>query len=166
MIEVKIDVIRQNNANSRVVILKEAAGQRFLPIWIGEPEANSISAQINGIRLPRPITHDLAVRILREVGATVRYVLVTEMRDETFYARILLVAKDGREISLDSRPSDAFAIAVRCDCPIYVAEDVMNAHAQEPTEDVAAVADEDLGAFKDFLGSLDLDDLDDEEKNK
>jgi bifunctional DNase/RNase len=106
------------------------------------------------------------VRILREVGATVRHIVVSEMRDETYYARILLTAKDGREISLDSRPSDALAVAVRCDCPIYVADEVMDAHAQEPGEDAASVADEDLGAFKDFLGSLDLDNLDDPDDKK
>lgn len=164
MIEVKIDAIRVNMTGSRVVILKEVQANRFLPIWIGEPEANAISVQLQGARLPRPITHDLIVRILREMGASVRHVLVSDMREDTYYARIQLMTKDGREISLDSRPSDALAVAVRCDCPVYVADEVMNAHAQVPEEDAATVSDENLGAFSDFLGTLDLDDLDDEEK--
>jgi bifunctional DNase/RNase len=164
MIEVKIDAIRVNMTGSRVVILKEAEANRFLPIWIGEPEANSISVQLQGAKLPRPITHDLMVRLLREMGATVQHVLVSDMREDTYYARIQLTTRDGREVALDSRPSDALAVAVRCDCPIYVADEVMEKHAQIPDEDAATVADEDLGAFTDFLGSLDLDNLDDEEK--
>jgi len=164
MIEVKIDAIRVNMTGSRVVILKAVAGNRFLPIWIGEPEANSISVQLQGVRLPRPITHDLIVRIIREMGASVRQVLVSEMRDDTYFARVLLVTREGQEVSLDSRPSDALAVAVRCECPIYVADEVMDKHGQVPEEDAATVADEDLGAFSDFLGSLDLDDLDDEGK--
>jgi len=129
-----------------------------------KPEANSISVQLQGVRLPRPITHDLIVRIIREMGASVRQVLVSEMRDDTYFARVLLVTREGREVSLDSRPSDALAVAVRCECPIYVADEVMDKHGQVPEEDAATVADEDLGAFSDFLGSLDLDDLDDEGK--
>ena len=83
MIEVKIDAIRVNMTGSRVVILKEAEANRVLPIWIGEPEANSISVQLQGAKLPRPITHDLMVRLLREMGATVQHVLVSDMREDT-----------------------------------------------------------------------------------
>ena len=160
MVEVKIDAIRVNMMGSRVVILKDAESNRYLPIWIGETEANSISIQLQGLQVARPITHDLIVNIVREMGGKVRHVLVNDMRDDTYYARIVLVSRDGKETSVDSRPSDAITIAVRCDCPIYVDDDLMGKYAQVPDEETSSVADEDLGAFKDFLGSLDLDDLD------
>lgn len=160
MVEVKIDAIRVNMMGSRVVILKDTESNRYLPIWIGETEANSISIQLQGLQVARPITHDLVVSIVREMGGQVRHVLINDMRDDTYFARLILVSRDGKETSVDSRPSDAIAIAVRCDCPIYVDDDLMGKYAQMPDEDASGVADEDLGAFKDFLGSLDLDDLD------
>jgi hypothetical protein len=88
-------------------------------------------------------------------------VLVNDLRDETFYARVVLRTRDGKDLSIDSRPSDAIAIAVRVDCPIYVDDDVMAQHAHKPEEESAEEQqEEDLGAFKDFLSTLDLDDLD------
>ncbi|MCX6018286.1 MAG: bifunctional nuclease family protein [Chloroflexi bacterium] len=164
MVEVKIDAIRMNMAGSRVVILKDIESSRYLPIWIGEPEANAISIQLQGVKVARPITHDLIMRIIGEMGASVRHVLINDMRGDTYYARVVLTNREGREVSIDSRPSDALAIAVRCDCSILVDDEVMEKHAKQPEEDMASIADDDLGAFKDFLGSLDLDDLDDEEK--
>jgi uncharacterized protein len=160
MVEVKIDAIRVNMMGSRVVILKDTESNRYLPIWIGETEANSISIQLQGLQVARPITHDLIVSIVREMGGQLRHVLINDMRDDTYYARLILVSRDGKETSVDSRPSDAIAVAVRCDCPIYVDDDLMGKYSQMPDEDASGVADEDLGAFKDFLGSLDLDDLD------
>jgi hypothetical protein len=160
MIEVKIEALRVNRMDSRVVILREVNGNRLLPIWIGETEANSITIQLSGTPVARPITHDLIVSMIREMGAQVRYVVINEMRDDTYYAQVVLKGRDGKEFSIDSRPSDAICIAVRCDCPIYVDDDVMQNYSQVPEEDQATVADEDLGAFKDFLGSLDLDDID------
>jgi bifunctional DNase/RNase len=162
MVEVKVDSVRVNLVGShRVVILKELNSERYLPIWIGQAEAESITLQLTNTKLPRPLTHDLIVDAIRALGATVRYVLVNDLRDETFYARVVLRTRDGKDLSIDSRPSDAIAIAVRVDCPIYVDDDVMAQHGHEPEEESAEEPqEEDLGAFKDFLSTLDLDDLD------
>jgi uncharacterized protein len=160
MIEVKIDAIRISMMNTRVVILKELNGQRALPIYIGEPEANSISIQLQGMQVVRPITHDLIVNMIREMGASIRYVVVHDMQETMYFARIVLANRDGKELRIDSRPSDAIAIAVRMDVPIYVEDEIMDKYGQAPDEETTPGADEELGAFKDFLGSLDLDDLD------
>jgi uncharacterized protein len=161
MIEVKIDAIRISMMNTRVVILKELNGQRALPIYIGEPEANSISIQLQGMQVVRPITHDLIVSMIREMGAQIRHVVVHDMQETMYFARIIIANRDGKELRIDSRPSDAIAIAVRMDVPIYVEDEIMDKYGQAPDEEMATPgADEDLGAFKDFLGSLDLDDLD------
>lgn len=161
MVEVKVDAIRVNLMGShRVIVLKDLDSERYLPIWIGQPEADAITIHLTDSRVARPLTHDLIVSIVRELGATVRHVVVNELRDDTFYARIVVRARDGKELSIDSRPSDAIAVAVRVGCSIFVDDEIMAQHGQEPEEEGAAVPDEDLGAFKDFLGSLDLDDLD------
>lgn len=161
MVEVKVDAIRVNLMGShRVVVLKDLDSNRYLPIWIGQPEADAITVHLTDSKVARPLTHDLIVSIIREMGATVRYVLVSELRDDTFFARVVVANREGREISIDSRPSDAIAVAVRVNCSIFVDDDIMAQHGQEPEEEGAAVADDDLGAFKDFLGTLDMDDLD------
>ncbi|MCL6512522.1 MAG: bifunctional nuclease family protein [Anaerolineae bacterium] len=162
MVEVKVDAIRVNLMGShRVVILKDLESERYLPIWIGQPEAEAITIHLTNTKVVRPLTHDLIVNAIRALGATVRYVLVNDLREETFYARLVLRTRDGKDLSIDSRPSDAIAIAVRVGCSIYVDDNVMAQHGQEPEEEsVQEEAEEDLGAFKDFLGTLDLDDLD------
>lgn len=161
MVEVKVDAIRVNLMGShRVVVLKDLDSNRYLPIWIGQPEADAITIHLTDALVVRPLTHDLIVSIIRDMGATVRYVLVSELRDDTFFARIIVASREGREVSIDARPSDAIAIAVRVSCSIFVEDDIMAQHGQEPEEEGAAVADDDLGAFKDFLGTLDTDDLD------
>lgn len=161
MVEVKVDAIRVNLMGShRVVVLKDLDSNRYLPIWIGQPEADAITIHLTDAHVARPLTHDLIVSIIRDMGATVRYVLVSELRDDTFFARIIVANREGKEVSVDARPSDAIAIAVRVSCSIFVEDDIMAQHGQEPEEEGAAVADEDLGAFKDFLGTLDTDDLD------
>lgn len=161
MVEVKVDAIRVNLMGShRVVVLKDLESERYLPIWIGQPEADAITIHLTDAKVARPLTHDLIVNLVRDLGATIRYVLVNELRDDTFFARVVLRTREGKELSVDSRPSDAIAVAVRVGCSIYIDDDIMAQHGQEPDEEGAAVADEDLGAFKDFLGSLDLDDLD------
>jgi hypothetical protein len=160
MVEVKVDAIRMSLVGShRVVVLKDQNSNRYLSIWIGQPEADSITIHMTDARVARPLTHDLIVSLLRDLNATVRYVLVNELRDDTYYARVIIRSKDGKELNIDARPSDAIALAVRVGCSIYVDDDIMAQHSQEPDDD-GAVADEDLGAFKDFLGSLDMDDLD------
>ena len=160
MVEVKIDAIRVNQMGSRVVILKELAANRYLSIWIGEVEANSIEIKLKNLRVVRPITHDLIVNLISEMGAAVRHVYISDLRDNIYHARVALRTRDGREMEIDSRASDAIAIAVRCEASIFVQDDVMDEHGQTPEEETATVADDDIGAFKDFLGSLDLDDLD------
>ena len=162
MVEVKIEAIRVNLIGShRVVILKDVDSERYLPVWIGPAEADAITVQLTDTTPARPLTHDLIASLLIELGAKVRYVVINDLQNETFYARILLQTKSGAEISVDSRPSDAINVAVRVKCPIYIEDAIMDANAQFPEEEgtAAAVADEELGAFKDFLGSLDLDDL-------
>ncbi len=160
MVEVKVDAVRINLMGPhRVVILKDLESERFLPIWIGQAEAEAITIHLNHTRVARPLTHDLIVSAIHELGATVRYVLVNDLRDDTFYAQLVLRTRDGRDLAIDSRPSDAIAIAVRVGCSIYVDDDIMSRHSQQE-EEPDQEAEEDLGAFKDFLGSLDLDDLD------
>lgn len=161
MVEVKVDAIRVNMMGShRVIVLKDVGSDRYLPIWIGQPEAEAITIHMTDTKVARPLTHDLIVSLIRELGAQIRYVLVNELREDTFFARVVVRSRDGKELSIDSRPSDAIAIAVRVGCSIFVDDDIMLQHGQEPEEEGAGVADEDLGAFKDFLGSMDLDDLD------
>jgi len=106
--------------NSPVVILKDANNERILPIWIGPFEANSILMELEGIKTPRPMTHDLAKRIIHSLGAKVESVIINDIKDNTFYAQINLVT-DGSTTAIDSRPSDAIAIAIRTSSPIYVA---------------------------------------------
>lgn len=159
MVEVKIESIRVSLMSQyRVVILKDLASNRYLPIWIGPYEADAITIHLQEVQVPRPLTHDLIVKIIEELDARVDHVYVSDLSNDTFYARIVLKVKD-RELSIDSRPSDAVAIAVRVECPIYVSEEVMERAGVTPEEE-GTVPDEDLGAFKDFIGSLDLDDLD------
>ena len=161
MVEVKVDAIRVNMMGShRVIVLKDLDTNRYLPIWIGQPEADAITVHMTDAKVARPLTHDLIVSLVHDLGAQIRYVLVNELREDTFFARIVIRSRDGKELNIDSRPSDAIAIAVRVGCTIYVEDDIMTQHGQEPEEEGAAVPDEDLGAFKDFLGTLDLDDLD------
>ncbi len=161
MVEVKVESVRVNLVGThRVVVLKEVNSERYLPIWIGQAEAESITLRLTNTKVPRPLTHDLIVDAIRALGATVRYVLVNDLRDETFYARVVLRTRDGKELSIDARPSDAIAIAVRVDCPIYVDDDVMAQHSHQPEEESSEEKEEDLGVFKDFLSTLDLDDLD------
>src|SRR3954452_1086356 len=103
-----------------IVLLKTSEGNRFLPIWIGHPEAAAILMKLQGNESPRPMTHDLFAHVLDELDAKVVRISVTDLRENTFYAKITL-QRDGDTIEVDSRPSDAIALAVRCDAPIYAA---------------------------------------------
>ncbi len=113
-----------------IVLLKTADGNKFLPIWIGHPEAAAILMKLQGAATPRPMTHDLFTDILSQLEARVVKIAVTELRENTFYAQIT-VAIDGAEIEIDSRPSDAIALAVRADAPIFAAEAVIEESAIE-----------------------------------
>jgi len=111
--------------NMPIVILKDINGSTILPIWVGIYEANAIALEIEKVSTPRPMTHDLIKTVLTSLSAGVRKIVVNELKEETFYALIWL-EKDGQLISIDSRPSDALAIALRLDCPIYVEDTVLN----------------------------------------
>lgn len=107
-----------------IVLLKTADGNRFLPIWIGHPEAAAILMKLQGASTPRPMTHDLVTEMLGQLDAKVIKITVTELRENTFYAQIT-VSVNGDEIEIDSRPSDALALAVRSEAPIFAADDVI-----------------------------------------
>ena len=166
MIEVTIDSIRVSlMTQHRVVVLKETDSDRYLPIWIGPFEADAITIQLQGVQVPRPLTHDLLKTFIRELGVKVSHVLVSELRNDTFFARII-VDVNGKSMEIDSRPSDAIALAVRVGAPIFVAEEVMGQASITPEEDITREAttpeeEEALDAFRDFVESLDLDDLTD-----
>ena len=113
-----------------IVLLKTADGNKFLPIWIGHPEAAAILMKLQSQAPPRPMTHDLVSDMLEQLGARVTHVAVTELRENTFYAQIT-VQQDGSEIEIDSRPSDAIALAVRAEAPIFVADEVIDESAIE-----------------------------------
>ncbi len=166
MIEVSIDSIRVSlMTQQRVVILKDAESDRYLPIWIGPCEAESITIELQGVEVARPLTHDLLKSVIQELHGTVRHVQVNDLRSETFYARIALTV-DSKQLDIDARPSDAIALAVRAKVPIYVAETVMDSASITPEEDMAtegvdAAGDARLSEspFGDLIDKLDLDDL-------
>ena len=140
-----------------IVLLKTAEGSKFLPIWIGHPEAAAILMKLQGASTPRPMTHDLLSDMLDNLDAKCERVAVTELRDNTFFASITL-AINGREIEIDSRPSDALALAVRSGAPIFAAEDVIAESAIEfehEVEDTEEVVDK----FKEFLDEVTPDDF-------
>jgi len=159
MVEVTIDSIRVSLVSpQRLIILKDVDQERFLPIWIGPFEAEAITIKLQDVDVKRPLTHDLLKKFITELGATVSHVLVNELRNDTYYARIV-VSVDDKQLEIDSRPSDAMALAVRADVPIFVAEEVMDKASIIPEEDQSETESEDLSAFRDFVNTLDLDDL-------
>jgi uncharacterized protein len=181
MIEVVIDSIRVSlMSQHRIVVLKDINGDRYLPIWIGPFEADAITIELQEMPPPRPMTHDLLKSIIQELGGRVAHVLISDLRNDVYYARIV-IDLDGKQIEIDSRSSDAIALAVRAKAPVFVAESVMEKASIEPDEDVEqeviAGSDEPgsstdevevdegkLSAFADFVNSLDLDIDDDEDK--
>src|SRR5512146_3540316 len=110
--------------NMPIVVLKDIEGESVLPIWVGVYEANAIALEIEKVTTPRPMTHDLLKNMLTGFGASVNKVVVTELKDDTFYA-VIWAEREGQTISIDSRPSDALALALRVDCPIYVEDQVL-----------------------------------------
>jgi hypothetical protein len=161
MVEVKIAGIQVNlMSNHRVVLLKEIDSDRYLMIWIGPFEAEAINIKLQEVDYPRPLTHDLMKNVIGTLGAQVEQIVVTELRDDTFYARIILTV-DGEYIDIDARPSDAMALAVRAGAPIFVADEVMDEAGVVPEKDLMAegALEEEGSAFDDFLDDLDIDDL-------
>src|SRR5688500_7979866 len=170
MIEMNVEYVRVSMQNyNRVVILKEKEAERYLLIWIGPAEAEAIAMKLGDIQPPRPQTHDLLRSMIESLGAHVSHVLVNDLNNDTFYARIVLEA-NGRTIEIDSRTSDAIALAVRVQVPIYAEESVLERAGilldrdQEGglpghIESISQVAPEELegmSAFTDFIRSLDL----------
>ena len=141
-----------------IVLLKTADGNKFLPIWIGHPEAAAILMKLQGASTPRPMTHDLFTEMLTQLDAKVVRIAVTELRDNTFYAMIT-IAVDGTEIDVDSRPSDAIALAVRADAPIFAAPEVIEESAIEFEQTEEATDEELLEQFKEFLDEVKPDDF-------
>ncbi len=173
MIKVLIDSIRVSLMSQlRVVILKDPDSGRYLPIFIGPCEAEAIAVKLQGMSVERPLTHDLLKSVISELGGQVRHIIVNDLRQDTFYAQIV-VDQDGQTRTIDSRPSDAIALAVRLEVDIFVDESVMERASITPDEEVDAEAagevdgevppSERLSLFEDFVESLDLDDLDSEE---
>jgi uncharacterized protein len=138
-----------------IVLLKTADGNKFLPIWIGHPEAAAILMKLQSQAPPRPMTHDLLSDMLEQLEAQVVRITVTELRENTFYAQIT-VQQDGREIEVDSRPSDAIALAIRAEAPIFAADRVIEESAIEfEGEDVdQEVLDAEVAKFRNFLDEV------------
>ena len=140
--------------NMPIVVLKDAKGGAVLPIWVGIYEANAIALEIEKVSTPRPMTHDLIKNVLMGLETNVRKVVVSELKDDTFYALIWL-ENDGQAIAVDSRPSDALALALRVDCPIFVEEEVLkNSKISGTVGDKASTED-----VRKWLENLNEDDL-------
>ncbi len=153
MKEVDVLGVRLEPATDQpIVLLREKEGQRFLPIWIGASEAVAIALEIEGIETSRPMTHDLVKNILEAIGASVARVSITAIKDDTYFAEIKLSGSS--DVVVDSRPSDAIALAVRFSTPVYVAEEVLEKAGIELESD-----DEEIARFVDFLDSVDPEDF-------
>lgn len=158
-VEMKIRGLMMDPVTSMpIVVLKDVSGNAILPIWVGVFEANAIALEIEKVATPRPMTHDLIRVLLFGLDAGIRKVVVSELRDDTFYA-VIWLEKDGELIRVDSRPSDALALALRLDCPIYVEDSVIkNSKLANVTADkvnseelrrwLESLNDEDLGRYK------------------
>jgi hypothetical protein len=159
-IEVRIRGLMMDPAtNMPIVVLKDVASETVMPIWVGIFEANAIAIEIEKVAAPRPMTHDLTRNLIRHLNAQLERVVITEIRDETFFA-VLWIRQEGESVTIDARPSDAIALALRADCPIYVAEQVMQTaklNTTGPPEGPTAeqlrgwlegLNDEDLGRYK------------------
>jgi bifunctional DNase/RNase len=182
MLEMTIESIRVGLMNPQltrlnsqyVVMLKEKAAERYLPIFIGPAEANAIAIKLRGEALPRPLTHDLLQSVIEALGASVSSIIVNDLKNDTFYAKIVLTVGDS-QMEIDARPSDALALAVRVEVPIYAEESVLDKAGislekmEEAVETATAVneqsqkiSDEELkklSAFSDFIDTLDLEDF-------
>ena len=179
MLEMTIDSIRVSPMNyQRVVILKEKDSDRYLPIWIGPAEADAIAVKLQDLSVPRPLTHDLLRTVIDTLGASVKHILVSDLQNDTFFAKISLQS-NGTSQEIDCRPSDAVALAVRAQVPIYVEESVLDKAGilldketgkplipgegdQTSDEKPVELNEEDIrrmSAFTDFIDTLDLEDF-------
>ena len=181
MLEMSIDSIRVSLMNyQRVVILKEKDANRYLPIWIGPSEADAIAVKLQDVSVPRPLTHDLLGNVIDAMGGVVKRIVVTDLQNDTFYAKIILEFGDngsGDNKEVDSRPSDAIALAVRTNVPIFVEEPVLEKAGVQLDKETGKIEVEDaqdtkgettppgedelrgMSAFTEFVEGLDLGDL-------
>jgi len=168
-VEMVVESIRMNLLYPhRVVMLKEVRRERYLPIVIGVPEADAIAIKLQNHEVPRPLTHDLLCNMIGTLGGRVTKVVVNDLSGETFFARIIMDVA-GRHVEVDSRPSDAIALAVRLGVPIFVEEGVLERGAIEPEQSSERerqpeqtgerIGEEQLAVFRDFINQLNLDDL-------
>jgi uncharacterized protein len=142
LVEMVIESVRVHMLSNRhVVILKDPEGDRYLPIWIGAWEASAIAMRLQGLAAERPLTHDLFAAALDRLGVRVERVVINELTDETYHARIHL-ERDGVQVEVDARPSDALALAVRAEVPIFAADEVLAQAALAADPDEGAVADD------------------------
>ena len=178
MIEMVVDSIRVSLMNyQRVVILKEKETSRYLPIWIGASEADAIAVKLQGVNVARPLTHDLIQSMVDALGAKINSIVVSDLKNDVFFAKIVL-SVNGGQAEIDSRPSDAIALAVRVQVPIYAEENVLDRagiwldketgkivpdegdkqkeEGRKPTEEEMKK----MSAFYDFINTLDMDDFD------
>ena len=159
-VEVRIRGLMMDPAtNMPIVVLKDVGSDTVMPIWVGIYEANAIAIEIEKMAAPRPMTHDLTRNIMRYLNGELEKIVITELKDDTFYA-ILWIRQDGEPVAVDARPSDAIALALRADCPIFVAEHVMqtaklntSGPADGPTAEqlrnwLEGLNDKDLGPYK------------------
>ena len=177
MEELSIDSIRVSLSNyQRVIILKLKSKEMFIPIWVGPSEADAIAIKLQKVSLPRPLTHDLVVSLLESLSISIEYVLIESMKDETFFAKIAIKNND-KIVMIDSRASDAIALAVRVTCPIYANDDVVEKvsvtldHKNETVNKKNKATNEsnlsdvdnktDISQFADFIDTLDLESLGD-----
>jgi uncharacterized protein len=150
MIEMELAGVRvELPTNQPIVLLKEKEGERYLPIWIGAAEAAAIALALQGVVTPRPMTHDLLKNILEDLGVTVNRIVVTELREGTFFAQ-LDIHRNGDSLEISSRPSDAIALAVRMTVPIYASEDVLS----EASILIPGDEDEEVEKFREFLENV------------
>jgi uncharacterized protein len=150
MIELNLVGVRvELPTNQPIVLLREREGERYLPIWIGAMEATAIAFALQGIPTPRPMTHDLMKNVLEEIGVHVERIVITELRDGTFYAE-LQMAQNGAKYQISSRPSDAIALAVRLNVPIYANEDVLSEASIVIRDD----EEQEVEKFREFLDQV------------
>ena len=146
-------------ANTPMVLLQEQSGeQRLLPIYIGSPEASAIHYALEGIDPPRPLTHDLFISVIELLSAALAKVVVTEVRDHTYYAELHLTTATGEQV-LSARPSDAIALAVRCEAPIFASDDLLDEVGQAPETEPEEQAEEIIDEFKDFIDNVSPEDF-------
>jgi bifunctional DNase/RNase len=154
MVEMKVEGLTLDPlTNMPIIILKDLAGDKALPIWVGYFEANAIALEIEKINTPRPMTHDLLNNIISSLQAKVKHILVTGLKDNTFFAEILVI-QNGSDMTIDSRPSDAIALALRSKSPIFVEEKVIEAAKSLDLPDPDKLQNQEKQQWKDWITSI------------